>query len=269
MKNKWIRRGIRLVKSRFEHIDKESEEKLKKIEAEFPHVLSTSETLKAIIEHHITISRFGDAEFDICNQENLKDPYQRPNDKLSKRLKEILLVREDGFLACIPPFNAPNNNIKNYYGRLSFWELYWLQKYEKIGPLFSNQAYGNSFVSRDSVFYENQIDYITKIWKNRKVVFIYGKGGRFKEDSILFREVNKAGTIFAPPTNAFDEYNRLLEESCMFPKDVLFLIAAASVLAYDLFKRGYQAVDVGHIPNCYDQYKGKIISPETLPMDNR
>ena len=56
-----------------------------------------------------------------------------------------------------------------------------------------------------------------------------------------------------------------------FEKNVLFMVAAgptATVLSYDLWKDGYQALDVGHLPNSYDEFLGEIISPENIPLIN-
>lgn len=267
-----IRRLIRFLKSRFEHVDEADKKLLKNIQNEFPHVLSTKETLDMIIEKKVSISRYGDAEFDICNQENKDDIYQRPSDELTKRLTEILTSNVENLLVCIPPFNAPHNNIKNYYGCLSFWEKYWLEKYDRIKPLLKLERYGNSFISRDSIFYENELNDIKKIWGGRDVVYVYGEGGRFNENSEIFDNIKSSQRILVPSQSAFDVYNEILEKCMTKSRNSLFLIAAgptACVLAYDLSLAGYQALDVGHIPNCYDQYLGRIVSPEALPLNNK
>ena len=119
-RNKLLRRVLRLIKSRFEYVDKRELCKLKDISEKFPYVLTTKETLERIINEQLSISRYGDAEFDICNHENLDDPYQRPSKELSNRLVEILAVEEKGFLACIPPLKTKYGDGKNYFGCLSF-----------------------------------------------------------------------------------------------------------------------------------------------------
>lgn len=266
---KTYRKIIRFVKSRFEYVSKDDKNRLKKYKQEFPNVLSTSETLHLIKKNNLSIARYGDAEFDICNQENKEDEWQKPSDELTERLCEILEVEEEGFLTCIPPFDSKHNNIKNYYGSLTFWDKYWLDKYEKIRPLLTRKTYGNSFVSRDSVFYENSLEDIMELWNQKKIVFVYGNGGRFEEDSVIFSNAKICGRVLVSPTNAFERYNEILEECIKYPKDILFLISAgptASVLAYDLYKNGYRALDIGHMPVCYRQYKGEIDSPESIPM---
>ena len=186
-------------------------------------------------------------------------------------LKIIQSEKANDLLVCIPPFNYPTNNIKNYHGKLSFWEWYWLNRYQEIKGLFKHVNYGNSFVTRESVFYENTLEEIQEIWEQREVVFVYGAGGRFKVDSLIFNNIKSYQEVLIDPTDAFAHYDSILEKCSVFDKSVLFMIAAgptATVLAYDLWKKGYQALDVGHLPNSYDEYLGEIISPENIPLVN-
>lgn len=249
---------------------KREKDKMANIKNRFPHVLTTPETLKIIKENKLSVCRFGDAEFDTMNALNQLDSYQKPSTKLTERLTEIIKYPSDSkILICIPPYNSSTNNIKYYYKRLSFWETYWLKRFDHLFPLFIQKEYGNSFVSRDTVFYENEIEEIKKIWENRKVVFVYGKGGRFQTESILFDNIMDFETILVPPSNAFEKYDSILSQCSVYPKNRLFIIAAgptATVLAFDLARQGYQALDMGHLPNCYEQYLGKMPAPENTPL---
>ena len=56
--------------------------------------------------------------------------------------------------------------------------------------------------------------------------------------------------ILGPSRQAFSKYDEILDEAKKLDKDVLILLAlgpAATCLAYDLHKLGYQAVDIGHV----------------------
>lgn len=244
--------------------------KLNEYERLFPKVLTTNETLDEIINDRVSICRYGDAEFDISNRENNDDIYQLPSSELTQRLHEILIHgSSQGLIVCIPPFNAKTNNIKRYYGSLSFWEWYWLNKFEKLNHLFTKREYGNSFVTRETVFYENEIQKIKKVWQDRNVVFVYSEKGRFNTLHTLFDNINSKHEILVPPVNAFEEYSSILTECKKHKLDSLFMIAAgptATVLAFDLWQLGYQALDVGHLPNSYDEYNGLIVSPEDIPL---
>ena len=63
--------------------------------------------------------------------------------------------------------------------------------------------------------------------------------------------------IICPPLNAFYLYDKILKATLKISKDNLILIAlgpTATVLAYDLTKYGYQAVDIGHTDIEYELY---------------
>lgn len=257
-----------IIRRRFKYVSKTDIQKLKSIESGFPSVLSTTETLEKIIEGNLSLCRFGDAEFDICQDVDKTDKWQKSSKELSGRLEYILKSNEKGVLICIPPFDSKYNNIQHWYGKFNFWQDYWFRRYESLSSLFVHRIYGNSFVSRDSVFYENDVSRIKRIWDKKKVVFVFGKGGRFKYIPDLFDNIIEKNEIEVPPTNAFDKYEKILSECIEYDKQWMFLISAgptATVLAYDLFKLGYRALDIGHLPNCYEQYLGKIKSPESIP----
>lgn len=251
-------------------VSKEDKKKLNNIEKQFPEVLSTSDTLERIVKGRLSVCRFGDAEFDVLDALNPGDYYQKPSKELSQRLKEVLEYRSDNkVLVCIPPFNSSTNNLKNFYRRLTFWEVYWLKRFDQISRYLFYPQYGNSFISRDSVFYENDVEAIKQIWKGRKVVFVYGEGGRFKTGSPLFDNIISYEVVTVPPSSAFDNYARILNACLGYSQEYVFIIAAgptATVLAFDLAKEGYQALDLGHIPNCYEQYLGIMPCPEVIPL---
>ena len=110
------------------------------------------------------------------------------------------------------------------------------------------------------------------MWDGRKVVFVVGKNGRFIFDDRLFGNIKQKEMVYVPATSAYSEYDRILGECKKFDSDYLFLIAAgptAVVLAYDLSHLGYQAIDMGHISNCYLQYLGEAGAPESIPMEKK
>ncbi len=76
----------------------------------------------------------------------------------------------------------------------------------------------------------------------------------------LFDNAGSIRRILCPPRNAFERYDRILNEALKVEKEVLFLIAlgpTATVLAYDLHNAGYQAVDIGHIDVEYEWWRMK------------
>lgn len=243
--------------------------RLNKIKKEFPIIKDTKETIDYIINNKASIVRYGDGELGFVRKNNYKLDFQRPSNQLSYRLKEILKSSDKRILICLPPFKSEYNNSKNICCGYSFWEIYWFQYFNKLKQYFNNKVYYNAFISRLDVFVENDVNKIKKIWKDREVVFVYGKNGRFDKNCILFDNIKNSKEIRIPAIDAFDEYDEILNNCLKMKEDSLFIIAAgptATVLAYDLAKKGYQALDLGHLPNSYDQYLGNITKPEDIPM---
>lgn len=75
----------------------------------------------------------------------------------------------------------------------------------------------------------------------------------------LFDNAAKIGRIEAPATNSFDRYADILKAALKYAeKDILYLVAlgpSASLLVYDLYKAGYQAVDIGHVDLEYEWFQ--------------
>ena len=44
------------------------------------------------------------------------------------------------------------------------------------------------------------------------------------------------------------------------------LLKWATALAFDLHRTGRQAIDLGHLVNCYHEFLGEKLSPESLPF---
>lgn len=63
-----------------------------------------------------------------------------------------------------------------------------------------------------------------------------------------------------PKAHAFEHYNEILNEARKESKDKLFIVIlgpTATILAYDLAKSGYQALDMGHLAKDYDWFLRK------------
>ena len=80
--------------------------------------------------------------------------------------------------------------------------------------------------------------------------------------------------ILCPAENAFSSYDDIYTTALeTIPKGDLVLIAlgpTATVLAYDLFLAGYQAVDIGHIDISYEWFLRGVSGPdERIPIPGK
>ena len=102
---------------------------------------------------------------------------------------------------------------------------------------------------------------LKKIWDERDVVIIEGDKSRLGVGNDLFDNMKSIQRIICPALNAFKYYENIINAvKTKVSKDKLILIAlgpTATALAYDLYKLGYQAIDVGHIDIEYEWYLRK------------
>lgn len=244
---------------------------LSKIEKDYPNVMTTEEVIRCIVEEGYSISRYGDGEFTLLKSSRRNIPFQKGSKDLQQKLALILkdYNNQNKLLVCIPPFNSQFNNTKYFCGKYSFWETYWFENYSKLKSYFKSDKYGNAFISRVDIFNENKLSEIKKIWDKKSVVFVYGKEGRFDVNCSLFDNINEKSILEVESMNAFEQYEFILEQCCKRDKNSLFLLAigpTATILSYDLSRLGYQALDIGHLPNSFEQYLGNIKNPESLAI---
>lgn len=229
-----------------------------------PQIMSIGDTIDEIVEHKKSIARFGDCEFGImCGVQRWR--YQKRDEKLAERLKEVVQSRNDNILI----------GLIDFYGDLSSWEksaangarIYLTPEVRKqnYALLDRNRLYANTSISRNETMegVRNQ----KRIWEGRDCVFIEGFQTRMGVGNDLFDNAKSIVRILCPAESAFDRYEEIYREAVKQPKDRLVLLAlgpTASVLAYDLALQGYQAVDIGHADLSYEVLlKGKSSLSDT------
>lgn len=243
----------------YEMLDKATKENIR-----IPRICSVEETYKKIIDDKTSISRYGDGEFQIMLGK-AKDVYQDDDAKLAQRLKEILVSNEDGHIValaddygCMEGIREENKNvIRKYMTPEKRKQHYQLIDMEK--------QYYNAYISRPYVIYPHdekdkafeRFENLKKIWSDKKVVLVEGDRTRMGVGNDLFQNAASVKRIIAPNENAFSVYNEILEKIFSVEKDNIILIAlgpTATVLAYDLAKAGYWAIDIGHLDLEYEWF---------------
>ena len=221
-----------------------------------PHILSVEETRRQIIEDRRSIGRLGDGELALISGVQRWN-FQRADAAIGERLKQVLQADEEGFLVGLNP---------NFYGNLEHLSesdadgvrSYMTPEERKKQATWMSreQIYGNLLIHRmDS---PEDVESIRKLWDGRKCVFVEGEYTRMGVGNDLFDNAGEIVRILCPAESAFDRYDDIMNEVMKQPRDRLILIAlgpTATVLAYDLFKEGYQAIDIGHLDLVYEKFR--------------
>lgn len=229
-----------------------------------PKICTVEETCNKIVKDRVSLSRFGDGEFQIIFGAS-KTAFQDNDSELGRRLEEILMSDIEGHIValaddygCMEGFRDENKDTIRKYMTKEIREKH----YQYIDM---NKQYYNAYISRPYVIYpyeereqaKRRFMNLKEIWKGKKVVLVEGNLTRMGVGNDLFDNVVSLERIIAPNKNAFSVYSEILNATLHVEKDKLILIAlgpTATVLAYDLAKKGYWAIDIGHLDLEYEWF---------------
>jgi len=223
-----------------------------------PFIKSIDETIDKIINEQCSVSRYGDGEIWLINRKSIK--FQCESLELSLRLQEIIKNKCDHHIVCLPDIftdlDQYHDKTREFWeGHLLMYRRFWYDCTEK------NKTYYNAYLTRlyypfaDRSQSKVWFDKVKRIWNGRDMVIIEGVKSRLGVGNDLFNDSKSIKRIIAPAEDAFLKYDEILTEAKKIDKSKLILIAlgpTATVLAYDLCKAGYQAIDIGHIDIEYE-----------------
>lgn len=219
-----------------------------------PHIMTAQETLNEIIHQKKSIVRYGDGEVFLVDGVDI--PFQKAEPELSKRLADILHSDDDNVLVCIAPWMwyHPNEKItKGISVNFCFTEAPGLrivaEQHLQPGKVYGDMSCGYL------IAYPDLLKLWRSIWEGRDIAVICGDRVFKKLENNVFDNSASIEYLHIPSRDAFKEYSSILDKATKIDKAKLICIIAgptATVLAYDLAKLGYQALDVGHLAKAYD-----------------
>ncbi len=220
-----------------------------------PHIMSVRETRRQVIEEHKSIARLGDGEFAAIVLQKRWN-FQGASELLSSRMQDVLATDEEGLLVGLNPsfymnlFDMPEDDADGV--RAYMHPMVRRLHAELLSP---DRQYANALFH--NINNDEDVHELKKIWNERDCVFIEGVHTCMGVGNDLFDNCGSIERILGPAENAIDRYDEIMSAALKQPKDKLFLIAlgpTATVLAYDLYKEGYQAIDIGHIDLIYEKF---------------
>lgn len=230
-----------------------------------PKMLSINETIEKIIKENLSVIRFGDGEMSILHKTDLG--FQKYDEVLEKKLKEIIKVEEKGLLICIPGLFGKIIGLAKFAWKFAMHHQFRYRQ-DWLSLLLKDRVYGDTLFTRPYLAYTNEFrknsgqifKRIFSIWEGKDVVLVEGEKSRLGVGNDMFKNTNSVVRILCPAENAFSKYEEILNACLKHSKDKLFLISlgpAAKVLAYDLFLAGYRVIDIGHIDMEYEMFLRK------------
>lgn len=223
-------------------------------------ILNNDESIKIITNSSKSLARYGDGEMLIINGGYIN--FQEYNENLAIRLKEILLSDDEDIMIGVPiaikSTKGYNKIAKEFWKQnMDTGRMHW-KKYCKKKKIYCNTNMTRLF--RDYEDKSNSIRWFKnfkQIWNDKDILLIEGSKSKLGINNDLFSNAKSVERIIAPSKNAFDKYDEILaviKERCKGKLVLLSLGPTATVLAYDLCKKGIRALDIGHIQLEYNEF---------------
>ena len=233
-------------------------------------ILNIEDSINKILIEKKSIARFGDGELDLILGKDLD--FQVYDERLSKKLEEILRNKQDFCLIGLPDVINEFNNLTEDS------EIFWIKNMNRTRKIWlkyinEDMEYVTANLTRLYIRYKDKrktgkyFSMLKQIWKNRDVIICEGAQTRVGVGNDLLSKCKSIKRIICPSENAFEKYDKIFERLKKEPKDTLILLAlgpTATVLAYDLAKEGYQALDMGHFDIEYEWYKRNAKKQEKI-----
>ena len=225
-----------------------------------PDIRSTDETLDMILRKRCSVSRYGDGEFNVIRKRG--NGFCRYNPQLAERLREVLDVEVPNHVVCLPRVLVSRENI-NFRTRV-FWLSFFVKAYDVLarhlrkGYVYYDASFTRFyFAYKDKRVCKGYLEKIKRIWEGEEVLLVEGEFSRLGVNNDLFANARALSRVLAPAEDAFDKYDAILQAAREYGKGKLILLAlgqTATVLAYDLAKEGFWAIDIGHVDVEYEWY---------------
>lgn len=232
----------------------------------YPNVLDSHQSLSIIIEEELSVSRFGDGELMIIRGTGWG--FQKYDRELANRLFEILKSDDPSVAICIPDVFKDKSRFTETARQ--FWHnhilnnLFHWNKYTLKDKLYFDTQFSRFYMDLKDKdrFPERSLYLLKKIWHDKHLLIIEGAGSRLGYKNDLFDNAKSINRILCPAENAFSKYFEILELAKKYASNKLVLIAlgmTATVLSFDLARKGFRAIDIGHIDIEYEWYIMKAI----------
>ena len=226
-------------------------------------ILDSMTSIQYIIDNGCSVSRFGDGEFDVIMGGS--EGYTRPDTRLAASLKHVLMSTDaPNHIVGIP---LPMKGISGLRPlSRDFWGFFVKNNIDRILPLLSkNRTYIDTQLSRFYIAYTDKsncakhVELLKRIWDGRDIVIVEGTQSRTGVGNDLYDNAKSLKRILGPSKDAFDVYDKMLDAIIRnVSKEELVLMSygpCATILAYDLAKLGYQAIDLGHLDIEYEWFR--------------
>ncbi len=238
-----------------------------------PIVKNIEETLRVIIANNPSVSRYGDGELDIMVGKDI--PFQKYDKRLADKMQAILQTEEDDFLVCLhdifDDYSYLTEKAQEYFdNHVRNTRHLWYKRLKPQKTYYCTQITRPYMGLKDKSKSPLYFSLLKQIWQDRNIIMVEGEKSRLGIGNDLFDSAKSIRRILCPAKDAFTYYDEIIKEVEKNEKDALILLAlgpTATAMAYDLHKKGYQSIDLGHVDIEYEWFL--MGATEKVPVKNK
>jgi glycosyltransferase family protein len=229
-----------------------------------PRIFSPEKTISQLLETRASFCRFGDGEFSLMVGESI--PFQKADARLTRRLHEVFRSNIDEIFIGIPYcYYSSARNMREL--PKNFVRTWVAKNRDKItSQTSSNKQYYDTGCTQlyalfENYDFDNYFQGILDLWRDKDIAIICGETVFNSIETNIFSCAKTIEYQYAPSRDAFDFYDQILEKAKTLDNQKLIIIIlgpTATVLAYDMARLGYRALDLGHVAKDYDYFTNKV-----------
>lgn len=233
-----------------------------------PRVSRVLESVQYLLWSNKSLVRFGDGEITLIMGHG--EFFQKPNQKLSLKLKEVFVDNLTDIAVGIPdafnekmPLNKENYNFWKDNEVILQWIISHTDKNRQYLAAHMTSTYmttrGTNCELLDKIY-----DTYREIWKDKDIIFVRANHSQ-KYIFDIFDNTKSMKIIYVPPRQTWNYYEEIKKEVFKEDRNKLYILSigpTSNVLVYDLVKDGRKALNLGHLPKDYDHYKRKFFDPK-------
>ena len=223
---------------------------------------NTRRTLDILRNNDVSFIRIGGDEISIM--QGRSTPAQQYDEKLDRRLREILKINDKKLKVAVPYYYIyPQKNLNPYIEVLSMSiadKRRFLMKHCVKDITYLDSCVTQAYHIYQEYDFEGYYKDAAKLFAGRDITVICGYGIFDKLQNKLLDVCASVEYQYVPVTEAYSEYDEILKKALTIDKSRLICLSAGSTakpLACDLYKNGYKVWDIGHLLKDYDLYKRK------------
>ena len=229
-----------------------------------PKILDVPKCIDELLSSGKSLCRLGDGECKLIK--NIPLDFQECDERLAQKLLQILSEPETDCYVGLPRYywyirDDIERNSNPYHKRYYTFNIPPFRKFFAEhcdeSKTYVDACLGGYMSNKSLEFCAERFQKLKTLFNGRKVLVVAGETV-FKNithdffDGATYKEI-----LLAPRINAWRHFDEIFNKILTYPEDMvvaLILGPTATVLAYELSKRGRIAYDIGHVPKDYDAF---------------